>query len=191
MDNQKIAVVYNLSTGEILYPVFTNEKEEFDNNILESGQSLLRLDSEIDYWQFRVDVTAEPHSLVALIGDELPDALEEFRQEKLRIVDMWAGDQRSAYFSICSFQETIYQKKHAAAVKCIDDPNPQPENYPIFCNEIGITGESLQEISAIILQKSKDAETALGLIEANRMTKKKAINSAQTIEEIQNILSSL
>lgn len=79
-------------------------------------------------------------------------------------------------------QAMTYQQKASEAVMLEDDPDPQPASYPLLSAEVGITAPTLAEVGATVRLAHGQWILIGAAIEAARLSAKKAVTEAATVE---------
>ncbi len=119
-----------------------------------------------------------------------PD-IEQVRSDALGKVDTDAETARHRYITPGSGQAMVYLEKANEAAAYQAAQNPIDTDYPLIKAEADSLSLSLATFVAIVIQNRDIWKTAAAEIEATRAAAKAAINTAQTITEIETILSGL
>ena len=101
------------------------------------------------------------------------------------LVNQKIGEVRSRYITVIPGQEMLYLAKEAEANRYVLDSNPIPTNYPLLSSEVGITGDTLEDVVAVILSLSSEWHTIAADLERLRLQTIKSIKEATTAEQIQ------
>lgn len=105
-----------------------------------------------------------------------PD-LPQLRQYARARIDREAEEQRQRYVTGGSAQTMVYLQKFAEALnfsKGVEGP------YPLLQAEVGITGETLADVAAVVLQLGNQWSMKAADIEAKRIAAKAAVKAAST-----------
>lgn len=100
-------------------------------------------------------------------------------------IDSAAEQERQKHITPGAGQAMTYQSKAAEAVR-YSETNGQGD-YPFLSEEIGITGDTLAEVAATVLTMHHEWQIIGSQIERERLSAKKAVEAATTVEEINNI----
>jgi hypothetical protein len=76
-----------------------------------------------------------------------------------------------------------YQSKLEEANRLLGDKSPDPKNYPMLSVTIGIDGDDLDAVGAVVRHKHLEWKEKAANIERIRSFGKAAINNAKTVEE--------
>ncbi|WP_162936857.1 hypothetical protein [Agrobacterium deltaense] len=98
-------------------------------------------------------------------------------------VDTMAEQERKRYITAGEGQAMTYQRKVEEAKRAVLEEDPVDAEYPMLSASLGIDGETVKLVAAVVL--SMDAEwAAIGAaIEKVRMSAKKAIDDALNFED--------
>jgi hypothetical protein len=97
-------------------------------------------------------------------------------------IDKIAEGIRITYITDGSGQSMVYQEKYSEALDIQNDPNPQPANYPICAASLGVEGQTLQTIAALVLATRTKWLTVAAAIENARLGGKGLVNAAATLD---------
>ncbi len=121
-----------------------------------------------------------------------------FLQEKAtakRSVDRKAEEQYAAVVRGGIIGSRIEPAKHAEAVRFLSEANSVEDNYPLLRAEVGLTGDTIDDVARIIASKPKKAlermKRASCKIEPARLLARQAIDAADTKSDIARVLNSL
>lgn len=117
--------------------------------------------------------------------------LNESRRESLKRIDSAAEAVRLKFITPGAGQAMVYQRKVQEAETLALDNNPDADHYPLLAAEIGITGETLQEVAETVLAKRDQWLAVAALIERTRLLAKADIQAADTAAGIDTIISGL
>jgi hypothetical protein len=108
-----------------------------------------------------------------------------------RQVDAEAEAQRLRYITPGAGQAMTYAEKAAQAKAALASDDPLPEHYPLLAAEIGITADTLEGVAEVVDAAYRQWLTIGGMIEAVRLSAKKAIASADTLEAVSSAFASI
>lgn len=108
-----------------------------------------------------------------------------------KAIDIMAEDVRLQFITPGAGQAMVYQRKVQEAETLALDNNPDADHYPLLAAEIGITGETLQEVAATVLAKRDQWLAVAALIERTRLLAKTDIQAADTAARIDTIISGI
>lgn len=118
-------------------------------------------------------------------------SINRIRKEAIAQMDRTAENVRLRFVTPGSAQAMVYQRKVQEAETLLLDPSVDPANYPLLTAEVGITGETIQEIGKTVLQKRDQWLGIAATIETIRLKAKIAINQAVSPSEIENIFTDI
>ena len=118
-------------------------------------------------------------------------SLNELKIELRRHVDEAAEHERLKYITAGAGQAMTYAQKAEEARRCLDAAGPDPEDYPLLAAEIGITASTLVGVAQVVATANAQWLQIGAAIEAARLSTKKAISEAETIEQAQTAASSI
>jgi hypothetical protein len=101
------------------------------------------------------------------------------------VVDQQAERERLKYITAGAGQAMTYAQKAEEARLCLDAAGPDPEDYPLLAAEIGITASTLVGVAQVVATANAQWLQIGAAIEAARLSAKKAISEAETVEEAQ------
>lgn len=114
-------------------------------------------------------------------GMELPDVKAALKSA----VDHVAEQQRLRFITAGAGQAMTYAQKAEEAGLCLDAAGPDPEDYPLLAAEIGITANTLVGVAQVVATANAQWLQIGAAIEAARLSAKKAISEAETVEDAQ------
>lgn len=91
-------------------------------------------------------------------------------------IDAAAEAERSRYITPGSGQALTYQAKAAEAARFIEHAGIG--DYPLLSAEVGVTGETLQQVAQIVINLHAQWQIVGGLIERARLAAKAAVDAA-------------
>uniref|UniRef100_A0A7C1SVU7 DUF4376 domain-containing protein n=1 Tax=Agrobacterium albertimagni TaxID=147266 RepID=A0A7C1SVU7_9HYPH len=100
-------------------------------------------------------------------------------------VDQQAERERLKYITAGAGQAMTYAQKAEEARLCLDATGPDPEDYPLLAAEIGITASTLVGVAQVVATANAQWLQIGAAIEAARLSAKKAISEAETVEDAQ------
>lgn len=137
-----------------------------------------------------------------ILVDPLPPNLEEMRETLKKRVDAAAEKECQKYSNEGSGQMAIYREKADQAVayskKWFEHktspetvPEPNENDYLLLKAGIGIEGDTMIEVAALITQTYAEWQVIGAAIEGVRLKTKMAISEAKTAEEAQAIFAAI
>jgi hypothetical protein len=111
--------------------------------------------------------------------------LELCKSQMKSSVDASAEIERLKYITPGAGQAMTYAQKAEEARLCLDASGPGPEDYPLLAAEIGITASTLVGVAQVVADANAQWLQIGAAIEAARLSAKKAITEATTVEEAQ------
>lgn len=112
-------------------------------------------------------------------------ALTRIKVELKAKVDSNAEIERLKYITAGDGQAMTYAQKAEEARLCLDAADPIPEDYPLLAAEIGITASTLVGVAQVVAAAYAQWLQIGAAIEAARLSAKKAISEAETVEDAQ------
>lgn len=103
-------------------------------------------------------------------------------------VDAAAEAYRLKWITPGSGQAMVYQEKAAQARAVLAG---EPGTYPLIEAEIGITGDTAEEVAQIVLATAAQWTTIAAAIEATRLATKRAIDQATSEHQIKQLVEDL
>jgi hypothetical protein len=113
---------------------------------------------------------------VVLAKAELHKAI---RKKRLRFVTDFPG------------QDAVYSAKEAEALRYLDDSTPDPGNYVFLTQEANAVGMTMEELASLWISKGNLWRQAAAAIESARMTAKAEIDSAASVEDVDEAMAKL
>jgi hypothetical protein len=121
----------------------------------------------------------------------VPPALEAVQTWAVNEINRHAGDLRTQIGTDIPFQGDVYQLKQAEAIAFQTDDAPDATKYPVTYAEAAARGMQPADLAAEYLYNATAWPVLLANIEAMRMGAITAIQAAQTVAEIETVLSGL
>ncbi len=119
-----------------------------------------------------------------------PIDLSLVQANALRIIDEQAEHARLSFITGGAGQAMVYQRKVQEAEQ-LSTSDDLPENFPLLTAEIGITGDTIQDVAIAILNQ-RDAWIAVAaLIETARLLSKNAVKVCVETDEVQAVLNGI
>lgn len=188
---------YKLSTGEIMYTVFSTP-----GFLLESlPEDVGEIDGSYSSSEFfvvngiAVEKSKKPHDFCVFnhITKKWEESENNVREAKNFAVSKFmdeVANTRKRFVTVLPGQEMIYLAKEAEAVKYLA-LNKKPSDlieFPLIKNELGISGETAYQIAQLWLYLAERWKNAAGQIEAIRLTSVDRIKNANCVNEVLSIL---
>lgn len=107
-----------------------------------------------------------------------PVPLAEIKRQIKAHIDRQAEVERARYITLGGGQAMTYQAKSAEAVRFAGDHAPQADDYPLLAAEVGVTGETLQQVAQVVINMHAQWQVVGGLIERARLSAKAAVDAA-------------
>lgn len=117
------------------------------------------------------------------IDDTAAPSLDDRKAALKARLDALAERERLKYITPGAGQAMTYQAKAEEAKRLAEDLLPNPVAYPMLAAEVGVTAATLEAVGAIVLAASQQWGLIGAEIEAARLTAKRAIDQAETIED--------
>lgn len=95
-------------------------------------------------------------------------------------IDQEAESVRKQFITSGSGQAMTYQQKADEALAYHNGPDRNPEHYPLLSAEVGITADSLDGVSQVVLASFRLWQGIGAVIESERLRAKKHIDEADT-----------
>lgn len=108
-----------------------------------------------------------------------PVPLETVKEQLKAAVDAAAERQRALYITPGAGQALTYKAKAEEALAVLADPSPHPPDYPLLSAEVGVTGETLQQVAQIVAHMHAQWQLVGGAIERARLAAKAAVDAAE------------
>jgi len=113
-------------------------------------------------------------------------ALREAAKQR---IDAEAEAARLVYITPGAGQAMAYQEKYEEAVALILDPSLTTIDVPHIFAEVGLTGETAEEVATVIVGMRTTWKFVSADIERTRLALKAAVDAAANPAELQSILS--
>ncbi len=87
-----------------------------------------------------------------------------------------------------------YQEKKDQAVAVLGQPADAelvPEDYPVLAASVGIEADTLRQVAALVMERYETFVEISGAIERVRLSAKKAIHDAATVEDAKAIFEAV
>lgn len=161
--------IYHDENGKILWTA-----EYGDGVTAASGAHIIVDDpiTDIDRWIVR------NRELIAVT-----EITEGARMEAIAAVNRLRGETRARFITVLPGQDMVYLDKERAALACLADPDPDPDDYPGLIAEVGVTGGSLYEVAQIVANLAAYWRGVSAQIENVAMTAIGAISEASTFDQ--------
>ena len=118
-----------------------------------------------------------------LIDEDRRVYVEAVDREAIKAeIDRQAEEVRLQFVTPGAGQALVYQQKLYEAQTL--EPPFDPEDYPMLAAELGITGETLEEVAGVVLAIANQWKAMAAAIETARLGAKKAVDDATTLEEL-------
>lgn len=127
----------------------------------------------------------------AKTSDAIIADLENYKQIVKKTIDQQAEDTRLKYLTPGSGQAMVYNEKNIQAQVFLNDQSPTAEKYPMIYGEVGITANTATEVAQIVLGMYQQWKVLGATIETIRLTAKKQIDDATTLQQCRDILASI
>lgn len=114
-----------------------------------------------------------------------PVDLGELKTRLKAQIDADAEAERRKYITPGSGQAMTYQQKAAEATAYLADTDPVPADYPLLAAEVGITGETIADVAAVVDAHYQAWRLIGAAIEQVRLGGKAAVDAAETAEDAQ------
>ena len=125
------------------------------------------------------------------LDEALPPPLGEVRKNALRAVDTAAEKARLTFITPGDGQAMTYAQKEAEADALLADASPDAASYPFLAACLGVDGDTLADVAAVVRAR-RDAWRTIGAdIERRRLLAKQTVSTATTLTEIETTLSTL
>lgn len=113
--------------------------------------------------------------------------LDVLKADLKAAIDAGAERERLRYITGGAGQAMTYARKveEAKAVQAADEPDPA--DYPMLAASIGIDGEDIETVAATVLAMDAAWAQIGAAIEAARLTAKRLIDEAETVEAAQAV----
>lgn len=126
--------------------------------------------------------------MIDIDWSKLITAEDKVAEAKARLkaqVDADAETERLKYITPGSGQAMAYLQKAMEATAYLAATDPDPADYPLLVAEVGITGDTIADVAAIV-DGQYQAWRAIGAaIEQTRLGAKADVDAAATVEDAQ------
>lgn len=163
----------------------------------EEGPIVHRI-TDISRFQAEIDTAT---AIFDVIDNPPPLPIEGLRRVAVMTVNAKAGQARAPFITTDHGQEATYAKKAmqaqamlaeiSAANEEARDPDLVEDEYRLIFNEVGITGNTAQEVAEIVLQRHADWEIAEAEIERVRKQANFDIARAEDTAGVDAVLAGL
>jgi hypothetical protein len=120
-----------------------------------------------------------------------PLSLSTLRTRYSDAVDAAAGVARMKYITTIAGQEMTYLEKVTEARSLLADPAPDAAKYPLIYGEVSVTATDAPGVANVVLGRYAMWKNLGAAIEKARLTAKAAINSANTVDEMEAIVTAI
>ena len=153
------------------------------SSTFDETKSEAMLAAKVSRWQAEYDAaSATPGYKTAAerAEDDLPPepTLDQLKALASRRIDINAERARQVWATGGELQSLVYSEKRREAETFDADPAPNAASYPLLSAEIGLTGATLADVAAVVLEKSAAWTQAAAAIERIRVGAKKGIAAA-------------
>jgi hypothetical protein len=135
-------------------------------------------------WPEGIALVEPPDGLPRFGGLWLTPDLDVLKAEACTRIDARAEELCNAVVTPGSAQMARYRRKEDQARAYLADPVPTADNYPAVFNEVGITGETPQEVAEAILARAAAWWTYGDAVERARLAGKRAALAATSVSGI-------
>ncbi len=109
--------------------------------------------------------------------------LEHIKTTMVAAIDAAAEQQRLLYITGGAGQAMTYSQKAEEARICLSTADPKPEDFPFLAAEVGIRADTLSDVAKVVAAANAQWLKVGAAIEAARLSAKKAISEAGTLDE--------
>lgn len=120
-----------------------------------------------------------------------PPALDEVKADLMSQIDSQAERERLKWITPGAGQAMTYQMKIQEAERLVSDPSPDPLDYPLLAAEVGISGDTLNMVADTVSAQYRAWVIVGAAIEAVRLRAKKAIGTAESAFDANQIFSAV
>lgn len=138
-------------------------------------------DADIQYKTIEVTIENTQIKHTEVVYD-LP--LADIKAKYITYVDSLSEKERLKYITDGAGQAMAYQQKYTEAVAFLADVSPTEEKYPHIYAESGITGDTPTNTAQVMVAMHGMWQTISANIERVRLTAKKAIADATTVQDV-------
>lgn len=100
-------------------------------------------------------------------------------------IDADAEAQRLKYITPGAGQSMAYLQKAMEATAYLAATDPDPADYPLLAAEVGITGDTIADVAAVVDAHYQAWRVIGAAIEQARLGAKAAVDAAETVEDAQ------
>lgn len=123
-------------------------------------------------------------------SEQVAQDLESFKLNALQRINQAVGEIRRLYVTDIPGQEALYLMKQSEAIDWVASDNPQPEQFPLISAEIGVTGETGNEVAQIYLNLAAIYTQTIAQLETIRLGHIDMVESAETVEQVETAVDS-
>lgn len=157
------------------YTILFEDAGYYNIRVLGSGESFTFT------FENRVPDDGTPNRLVINRSEER----EALRARLLKQADAEAEEVRLQFITPGDGQAMTYQEKYQEAVAFLNDPEIDDEEIPLIVAEVGITGDTKADVASVVVTMRQQWKMLAAAIESVRLSRKKAINQCETVEELE------
>lgn len=140
---------------------------------------------------FTIDVENGTPIKIYAIENKSSAEIQETKNMIKRQIDSLSEQQRLKYITDGAGQANVYRQKYEEAVAYLAADNPDIDNYPHIKAEIGITGNTANDVCNTVIYQRNTWISISADIEAKRLKAKQDVDNANTISESFEILNNL
>lgn len=100
-------------------------------------------------------------------------------------IDADAEAERLKYITPGAGQAMAYLQKAMEATAYLGETDPDPADYPLLAAEVGITGDTIADVAAVVDAHYQAWRVIGAAIEQARLGGKAAVDAAETVEDAQ------
>lgn len=126
--------------------------------------------------------------MIEIDWSKLITAEDKVAEAKARLkarIDADAEAERLKYITPGSGQAMAYLQKAMEATAYLAATDPDPANYPLLAAEVGITGDTIGDVAAVVDAHYQAWRVIGAAIEQARLGGKAAVDTAKTVEDAQ------
>lgn len=123
------------------------------------------------------------------ILDQEQEELTRAKAQAIVLVNDYSGEVRRKFVTDIPGQEALYLLKEREARDWLSAEGPNLTDYPLIAAEVGITGETPDQVAQVYLNLGAIFLQAAAALEQVRLSKIAAIEAAQTSEDIEAVIS--
>jgi hypothetical protein len=117
--------------------------------------------------------------------------LDGYKNAAKRFVDDIAEHERQRLITPGPGQALVYLIKVNEAEAIIGDNNPQTKNYPMLAASIGLDGDTLVDVAAVVRKRDSEWKQSSAFIEGVRLHAKHDIQLAANAAGVTSVLQGL